>query len=125
MSKYDKLSRYLKNCSNTRLQTSFAEVERILGFALPESAYKYEAWWSNNETGHSHARSWLSVGWRTEAVDVRNKRVTLNRAGTAGNTSRKDPYGCMAGTVRIMPGVDLTMPAGENWTAERGELVNE
>ena len=36
-----------------------------------------------------------------------------------------DPWGCMAGTVTIMPGVDLTAPSGEKWNAEEGRLLNE
>jgi hypothetical protein len=31
----------------------------------------------------------------------------------------------MAGTVTIMPGVDLTAPTGEKWIAEDGRLLNE
>jgi hypothetical protein len=31
----------------------------------------------------------------------------------------------MAGTVTIMPGGDLTAPAGEIWNAEEGRLLNE
>jgi hypothetical protein len=31
----------------------------------------------------------------------------------------------MAGTVTIMPGVDLTAPTDDKWNAEEGRLLNE
>jgi hypothetical protein len=31
----------------------------------------------------------------------------------------------MAGTVTIMPGVDLTKPTGDTWNAEKGQILNE
>jgi hypothetical protein len=34
---------------------------------------------------------------------------------------KRDPWGCMAGTVIIMPGVDLTSPT-DTWNAEEGRL---
>ena len=56
MSKYEPLSRYLSSLSHKRHRISFGEVERILKFKLPKSAGTYPAWWSNDATGHSHAR---------------------------------------------------------------------
>jgi hypothetical protein len=107
----------------------FAAIEKILGFRLPRSAYEYEAWWSNNDTGHSHARAWLSAGWRTEDVDLAGRTVTFTRAEVPARAPqprrRIDPWGCMAGTVAIMPGTDLTAPADEEWNAEKGLLLNE
>jgi len=35
---------------------SFDEIEHILDFPLPKSAYEHDAWWRNNDAGHSHAR---------------------------------------------------------------------
>ena len=130
MSKYEPLPQFLKSGDLFRVRLSFAEIEKILGFKLPKSAYAYEAWWSNNETGHSHARAWLSVGWRTEDVDLAGRKVTFTRSETSAaqqpKTHRKnDPWGCMVGSVTIMPGTDLTAPSGEQWNAEKGLLVNE
>ncbi|MFP7296989.1 hypothetical protein [Neobacillus niacini] len=53
------------------------EIEEILTFKLPASAYKYSAWWANETEGtHTHARSWLMAGWKTTEVKPGNK-VTL------------------------------------------------
>ncbi|MEJ2625720.1 MAG: hypothetical protein P8Z80_14610 [Pseudolabrys sp.] len=129
MSKYEPLPQFLASVGGTAHRMSFAEIERILGFKLPKSAYRHEAWWSNNETGHSHARAWLKLGWRTEAVDLKGRKVTFQRSSSPPapekDQPKRDPWGCMAGTITIMPGVDLTAPSGESWNAEEGRLLNE
>ena len=125
MSKYEPLSRYLSSLSHKRHRISFGEVERILKFKLPRSALTYPAWWSNDATGHSHAKAWLEAGWRTEEVDIAGRKVTLVRNDDHPRPRKTDPWGCMAGTVRIVPGTDLTAPTGETWTAEEGQIFSE
>jgi hypothetical protein len=108
---------------------SFREIESVLGFKLPKSAYEHEAWWSNNPTGHSHARTWLKFGWRTEAVDLAGRKVTFRRpvqsVPSTSSSQKLDPWGCMAGTVTILSCTDLTAPSDEKWNAEEGRLLNE
>lgn len=129
MSKYEPLPQFLGTVGGTLHRMSFAEIERVLGFKLPKSAYEHEAWWSNNATGHSHARAWMKFGWRTESVDLAGRKVTFQRSGNAPRPEISqpvsDPWGCMAGTVTIMPGVDLTAPTGDIWNADQGRLLNE
>jgi hypothetical protein len=126
VSKYEPLPQFLASANGSVKRLSFAEIERILGFKLPKSAYEHEAWWSNNATGHSHARAWLDAGWRTQEVDLSGRKVTFHRLRPVSSGRReKDPWGCMAGTVTIMPGVDITAPTGDRWDAEEGRLVNE
>lgn len=127
MSKYEPLPQFLGSVGGSLHRLSFKEIERILGFKLPKSAYEHEAWWSNNATGHSHARAWMKFGWRTESVDLAERKVTFQRSGELPSTpsTRPDPWGCMAGTVTFMPGVDLTAPTGDKWNAEEGRLLNE
>jgi hypothetical protein len=105
---------------------SFSEIERILGFKLPKSAYEHQAWWSNNGTGHSHARAWLESGWRT-SVDLKRRQVSFARseASLESGAGKRDPWGCMAGTITIMPDANLTEPTGVVWNAQEGRLLNE
>jgi hypothetical protein len=126
MGKYEPLSRVLSQRDVSRVRMSFNEIEKHLGFKLPRSAYEYEAWWSNNGTGHSHAKAWLESGWRTEEVDISGKKVTFARAPAASDARKvkSDPWGCMVGTVTVMPGTDLTAPS-EGWIAEKEALLNE
>jgi hypothetical protein len=129
MSKYEPLPQFLASVGGAAHRMSFSEIERVLGFKLPKSAYQHEAWWSNNATGHSHARAWLKFGWRTEAIDLAGRKVTFQHSGepppTATASQKRDPWGCMAGTVTFMPGVDLTAPTGDTWNAQEGRLLNE
>jgi len=62
-------------------------------------------------------RSWLKIGRLFEALDQHRL--------TTAETQKRDPWGCMAGTVTILPGTDLTAPSDEIWTAEEGHLLNE
>ncbi len=129
MSKYEALPQFLARADRAAHRMSFSEIERVLGFKLPKSAYKHEAWWSNNATGHSHARAWLKFGWRTEAIDLAGRKVTFRYSTEASShaapSQKRDPWGCMAGTVTILPGTDLTAPSDEKWNAQEGRLLNE
>lgn len=125
MSKYQPLLQFLSSMSASPLRLSFRDVEAILGFSLPPSAFKHDAWWSNDEEGHSQARGWLKAGWRTSTVDLATRKVTFERQPGAAVIPRPDPFGCMAGTITLVPGVDLTAPSDEKWNAENGRHLNE
>ena len=125
MSKYEPLPQFLSAKNVCSLRLGFAQIENILGFTLPKSAYVHEAWWSNNETGHSHARSWMRAGWRTADVDLSARKVTFELTEKSLSKPKGDPFGCMAGTITFMPGLDLTAPSDEQWNSELGRLLNE
>jgi hypothetical protein len=77
-SKYDPLYDYLKCLpADMRDKTlTFAALEEILGFMLPNSAYKYQAWWSNPSSEndrHVHARAWLVAGWKVDTINLSDK----------------------------------------------------
>jgi hypothetical protein len=106
------------------LRLDFKEVEAVLGFALPKSAYSDVAWW-NNDADHPHAARWLEGGWRTSAVDFGARQVTFELGLDAGFQPKGHRFGCMADTITLAPGVDLTAPGDEVWDAEAGRLFNE
>jgi hypothetical protein len=58
---------------------TFREVERVLGFRLPESARQHRPWWSNNVSTHVNAAAWREAGWRTARVDMGGEKVTFVR----------------------------------------------
>jgi len=81
MSKYDPLRDYLRDVAKrgrTEETLSFREVERILDFPLPSSAYDYAPWWGNDKT-HTQARAWLDAGWEVVEKDLASKKVTFQR----------------------------------------------
>ena len=80
MSKYDALGGFLCSQKTGRWTVNFKEVEKILGFKLPQSARKYQAWWANEEIGsHVQAKSWLSAGWITSDLDLALERITFEK----------------------------------------------
>ena len=77
-SKYRRLTEYLLKSNADRIVLTYSDIEKILGFALPDSAHKHiRAYWSNSET-HSYALSWLSIGYRTR-VDIESSTVIFEK----------------------------------------------
>lgn len=126
MSKYDPLRDHLTSRKDAPWRVTFAEIETILGFPLPRSAYSYPAWWSNDATGHSHSLAWLDAGWKTEQVDVAGRSLTFRKheeprpapdSGTgaavcAGRLTQGTLHGSVPGVIQMVAGTDLTRPTG-------------
>jgi hypothetical protein len=72
-SKYEPLASFLTSqAAGTNVVTlSFRQIEDILGAKLPESAFTYREWWSNqaDTSTRPQARSWMSVGFEVETVN--------------------------------------------------------
>ena len=77
--KYAPLTRFLRQQEAPRITMTFHEVEEVLGFSLPASAWKYPAWWSNAASGQSQVKSWRDAGWETRDLDLRGRKVTFVR----------------------------------------------
>jgi hypothetical protein len=95
MSKYDALYDFLEQIppDARERKMTFAEVERVLGFKLPKSAYVYRQWWANPSSPHQHphAQSWLAAGWMVDTVDQQERWVRFRRGGrshTGAGTSQ-------------------------------------
>jgi hypothetical protein len=68
---YLPLGEYLGGLDLFTEQLTFAQIERILERPLPPSSRRHRAWWANAPEGaHTHARSWLDVGWLVDSVDL-------------------------------------------------------
>ena len=87
MGKYDALYDFLERVppdigENT---LTFDEMEKILGFKLPKSAYVYREWWANSTSPkqHSYAQSWLAAGWMVDTVNQQDKWVRFQRGDNA------------------------------------------
>ncbi len=69
--KYAPLFHHLTGLRQSEWRATFGELERILGFALPNSARLYRPWWANDaKSGHSQAMAWGVAGWKTASVDL-------------------------------------------------------
>lgn len=83
--KYEPLLRFLEaRGGSSMIRLSFTEIDELLGFRLPASARKHQAWWSNTRAGHSHAAAWLDAGWKTETLDLAGERVSFAKAPSGG-----------------------------------------
>jgi hypothetical protein len=80
MGRYIALADHLRSRDDSVWDATFQEVEKVIGGPLPQSAYRYPAWWANQSgRGHSQTEGWKSVGWKTARVDLAGKRVRFER----------------------------------------------
>ncbi len=77
MSKYRRLKEYLFNSKKKIIKLKFSQVEDIVGFKLPESAYLYRAWWANSS--HNALRVWVPIGWYVSDIDFSKKYVEFEK----------------------------------------------
>lgn len=115
MGKYEALGQFLSSQSKSVVPMTFEQIERVIGNSLPPSR-RYPAWWSNNPSNNPMTKVWLAAGFMTEQVDVESHKVVFRRVGEeksdkSANKGQHPLIGCMAGTVTIAPGVDLTAPS--------------
>jgi len=106
---------------------TFDQIERVIGEKLPRSAHRYRAWWSNNPDNSVMTKAWLDAGFRSEQVDMEQRKLVFRRleqeptakGGTPSAEARGPEghplFGWMKGTLTIAPGVDLTQPADPEW----------
>ena len=81
--KYTPLENYLLALPKAKreVRLSFEQIEGILKFKLPSSAYEDERWWRREKEGnHVNKRAWLNAGWKVASVDVNRKLAKLIRA---------------------------------------------
>ncbi|WP_413458139.1 HNH endonuclease [Herbaspirillum huttiense] len=78
--KYSALARHLARLSAQSVTMSFVEIEGIIGDTLPASAYKQQAWWSNETVGtHNWAHLWQAAGWRQVSVSFERQEVSFRK----------------------------------------------
>jgi hypothetical protein len=80
--KYVPLEKYLSSLPITtgEIRLSFEQIEKILLFRLPASAYEDSRWWEKaTEANHVSSRAWSNAGWKMASVDVETKQVRFVR----------------------------------------------
>lgn len=75
---YLALYAYLKNRHASVVALTFAQIEALLGFALPTRARTDGDWWTNGEGLRRHVAAWTSAG-RFAAPDLDAGTVTFER----------------------------------------------
>lgn len=125
--KYAPLYRHLLAMSGPDWRTSFAEVEAVLGFRLPDSARLHRPWWANSAkgNGHSHALAWQAAGWKTGRIDL--DAETLVFAREEGDSADRPPTALRKRKFNLdrdFPAVDLG-PWPEGFTVSREEIYDD
>lgn len=76
--KYLPLAEYLFRNQERKAVLSYRNIEEILGFALPGTAYQFpQSFWANTKT-HSYSSAWMRVGYRAK-VNAEEKIVTFEK----------------------------------------------
>ncbi len=76
--KYRSLAEYLYEKWEKKIVLTYEEIESILDFKLPPTAYKIpKSYWANTLT-HTYATCWLSVGYKAK-VNIDAMNVTFER----------------------------------------------
>ncbi|MBE9155298.1 helix-turn-helix transcriptional regulator [Nodosilinea sp. LEGE 06152] len=90
-SKYHPLHDHLKHSDQTEVVLTFAEVEALLGSALPHSAVERKNWWSNRETPAAlQSSAWVRAGYHVHAIDIDSKVVTFCKVEAQYNIQTRD-----------------------------------
>lgn len=79
--KYRLLSNYLRDRFADRLVLTFAQIEDLLGFALPGISRRQLEWWGDADTATTpspQSDAWTLAG-RTANVNLRAESVTFER----------------------------------------------
>lgn len=91
MSKYQPLKQHLEGLAVREWHTTFKEIERILGFSLPPSARKHQAWWANAHDHMPQRHVWLDAGWRTHDINLSAGHVLFVREAPRRFAPQRDP----------------------------------
>ena len=100
--KYKPLTNFLASIDRSDWPASFSDVERILGFSLPSSARKWQAWWSNSQS-HSQANAWIEAGWEIRKVDFDKESVVFVRGSSSSRVSRARTLSTRRGDEKKLP----------------------
>jgi hypothetical protein len=82
--RYVALHKYLENRYADVIVLTFGQIEDLIGFALPQLARTYHAWWTLGQTnvdGPPHSDAWTLAG-RTATPNLRAQTVLFERIST-------------------------------------------
>lgn len=81
---YVSLYTYLEHRYASVLVLTFDQMEALLGFALPASAWTEREWWTGGAVHtHRHSAAWVGAG-RTATPNLPARTVTFERSADLG-----------------------------------------
>ena len=76
--KYRRLAAKFEEAGGKPIRLSFAEIEEIIGFPLPESARQHRAYWANTTT-HSISSCWMNAGYKVVEANLTGGYIIFER----------------------------------------------
>lgn len=77
--KYRPLFDFLSASRSDEVSLTLAEIEALLGDALPASAHSTRGWWSNRARGSLQAAAWMEAGYQAQEVDLAAGRIVFRK----------------------------------------------
>ena len=77
-SKFRKLTEYFFNSKKKKITLKIKAIEKILGFKLCNSAYKYKTYYLSNKDGLI-SDSWRLNGYEVENVDLEKQEISFKK----------------------------------------------
>jgi DNA-binding transcriptional regulator YiaG len=103
-SKYFPLFQALQQSHQESFTLNIAEIEAILGVALPSSAHE-RGWWSNRENA-LQADAWMDAGYKVIAFDPIKQKVTFGKIKIQANYKIEvDESGAIAWDSELIKGL--------------------
>jgi DNA-binding transcriptional regulator YiaG len=124
--KYEPLYQHLRRSGKDELTLTFAEIERLIGGNLPESAYE-RGWWGNRRNA-LQASAWMEAGYHAKDLDLGKKRVTFRKPKTT-YIAQRDASGTVVWNTELIKGLRQHMGLTQAQFAEvlgvRQQTVSE
>jgi hypothetical protein len=92
--KYLLLYKYLEDRYANTVVLTFAQIEDLLGFRLPDQARLEQGWWTAPETraaGLNYSDAWILAS-RTAAPNLQAQTVVFERPSSADRKSLSQPH---------------------------------
>ncbi len=76
--KFERLKDFFYELKEDEITMTFNRIEKIIGEKLPDSAYKYPAYWSPSET-HTITKCWIEQGYTILHLSMNLQQITFKK----------------------------------------------
>ncbi|MBU9671838.1 GNAT family N-acetyltransferase [Planococcus sp. CP5-4] len=88
--KYRSLAMYFSESTNQIITLKFSEIEKIMGYSLPSSAYLNYSWWKKTKAPARHYQAWTAAGYTVKYVQPNQYVVFEKKDFVLENEGHKD-----------------------------------
>ncbi|KYG58678.1 GNAT family N-acetyltransferase [Planococcus maritimus] len=88
--KYRSLAAYFSESTNQTITLTFEEIEKIMGYSLPSSAYLNYSWWKKTKSPARHYQAWTAAGYFVKYVQPNHYVVFEKTEAVPENEGHQD-----------------------------------